>query len=215
MPPFSLHDAFSPGGLAALVQVVLIDLSLAGDNVLVLGTLVAGLPPLQRRRALLGGVALALVCTTGCAILATRLLHVVGLLFAGGLLLLWVAWRLWREFRHPHAPPASGTVRGFGGAALRIALADLSMSLDNVLAVAGVARDHPAVLVFGLSLSVVATAAAAGLIARVIARYRWIGLVGIAVIVVVAVSMMVQGWRDPSVGLGLVARCGFDRDCPR
>ena len=214
MPPFSLHDAFSPGGLAALVQVVLIDLSLAGDNIVVLGTLVAGLPPRERRRALWLGIGLALVCMIAFAIVATRLLHVVGLLFTGGLLLLWVAWRFWHEARQTQVRPASRPV-GFARAALLIAMADLSMSLDNVLAVAGVARDHPMVLVFGLSLSVVVTAAAAGVMARIVARHRWIGLIGMVVILFVAGSMIVQGWRDPTVGIGMVARCGFDRDCTR
>jgi YjbE family integral membrane protein len=201
MPWLSLADAFTPGGLAALSQVVVIDLTLAGDNVVILGTVAAGLPADQRKRVMTFGIGMALVCLTGLALVATRLLHVIGLTFAGGLLLLWVAWRLWRETGPHHLADAAPTATSFARAAVRVALADLSMSLDNVLAVAGAARAHPAVLFFGLGLSVTLTAIAAGLIARLIARHRWIGHVGLAVIVVVAVMMIHDGWANPATGL--------------
>ena len=211
MSVFSLADAFSPAGLAALGQVIAIDLMLAGDNVVVLGTLAAGLPPRDRKRVLLLGVGLSLLCLLVFAWFATRLLQVVGLLFAGGLLLLWVAWKLWRELRAGHSK-ATGHVaaapRSFARAAVQVALADLSMSLDNVLAVAGAARDHPTVLFFGLGLSVTLMAVAANLIARVIERHRWIAYAGLAVIVYVAGTMLHQGWTDPKVGLDALFRRG-------
>ena len=204
MPPFSLADALSPAGLTALAQVAMIDLMLAGDNVVILGTLAAGLPVAQRKRILTIGIGLALVCLIGFAWFATLLLHVVGLLFAGGLLLLWVAWRLWRELRHPAMSSKAGPSEptSLTGAVIRIAVADLSMSLDNVLAVAGAARDHPTVLVIGLALSVTLVAVAANAIARLIERHRWIAYAGLAMILYVAVSMIHRGVVDPSIGVG-------------
>lgn len=194
-------DIFTAGGLAALGQVIMIDLMLAGDNVVILGTLAAGLPPADRKRVLSIGVGMALVFLIGFALLATRLLQVVGLTFAGGLLLLWVGWKLFRELRQGrvgHAPVAASvkpakTVRQ---AIVQVMIADLSMSLDNVLAVAGAARDHPAVLFVGLALSVTLMAVAASYIARVIERHHWIAYVGLAVIVYVAGSMIVAGGRQ-------------------
>ena len=171
-----------------------------------LGTLAAGLPARDRRRVLMLGVGVSLVCLVAFAWFATRLLQVIGLLFAGGLLLLWVAWKLWRELRAgEHATVEAGrsaAPKGFAKAALQVALADLSMSLDNVLAVAGAAREHPTVLVFGLALSVTLMAVAANLIARFIERHRWIAYLGLAVILYVAGSMVHQGWIDPDVGVG-------------
>jgi YjbE family integral membrane protein len=211
MPDFSIADVFSAAGLATLAQVIMIDLMLAGDNVVVLGTLAAGLPPKERKRVLAIGVGIALVCLVSFAFLATQLLHVVGLLFAGGLLLLWVAWKLFREIR-PGAPaeetPDVSAIAGgrpaksFAKAAVQVALADLSMSLDNVLAVAGAAREHPTVLFFGLALSVTLMAVAANLIARVIEKHRWIAFIGLAVILYVAGSMIYHGIVDPEVGVG-------------
>jgi YjbE family integral membrane protein len=210
MPHFSIADAFSAAGLATLVQVIMIDLMLAGDNVVVLGTLAAGLPPRDRKRVLAIGVGIALVCLVVFALVATRLLHVVGLLFAGGLLLLWVAWKLFREVR-PGASADEGAdapligdgrpPKSFAKAAVQVALADLSMSLDNVLAVAGAARNHPTVLLFGLALSVTLMAVAANLIARVIERHRWIAYIGLLVILYVAGSMIYHGVVDRHVGL--------------
>ncbi len=198
MGPINLADIATPSGLAALGQVIMIDLMLAGDNIVILGTLAAGLPPAARRRVLGIGVALALVFLIGFALLATRLLQVIGLTLAGGLLLLWVGWKLFRELRRGHvghapvdapAKPAKTVTQ----AVVQVALTDLSMSLDNVLAVAGAARDHPTVLLVGLAFSVAVMAVAANYIARVIERNRWIAYIGLAVIVYVAGSMIVAG----------------------
>jgi YjbE family integral membrane protein len=209
MPVFDLADVFTTAGLAALGQVIMIDLMLAGDNVVVLGTLAAGLPERDRRRVLLLGVGMALVCLVGFAWFATQLLHVVGLLFAGGVLLLWVAWKLFRELREARGGRADEAVeaaprppKSFAKAALQVAIANLSRSLDNVLAVAGAARDHPTVLFFGLALSVTLMAVAANYIARLIERYHWIAYLGLVVILYVAGSMIYDGVLDQEVGLG-------------
>jgi YjbE family integral membrane protein len=205
-------DVLTPAGLAALGQVILIDLMLAGDNVMVLGTLAAGLPAGQRRRVLAIGVGIAMACLIGFALIATTLLNVIGLLLAGGLLLLWVAWKLFREL-HPAGPapsiddPATPAIEGipqtksFGRAVVQVVIADLSMSLDNVLAVAGAAREHPTVLLFGLLLSVTLMAVAANFIARIIGRYHWIAYIGLLVILYVAGSMIYHGIVDPRVGV--------------
>ena len=217
MPTFSIADVFTAAGLATLGQVIMIDLMLAGDNVVVLGTLAAGLPPKNRKRVLGIGVGIALVCLVGFAFFATTLLHVVGLLFAGGVLLLWVGWKLFREIRPPKVAmpvddPDTPAIEGgrpsksFGKAVVQVALADLSMSLDNVLAVAGAARDHPTVLFFGLALSVTLMAVAANLIARIIERYHWIAYIGLVVILYVAGSMIYDGWVDPEIGIGHLFR---------
>lgn len=219
MPAFDPADVLTPAGLAALGQVILIDLMLAGDNVVVLGTLAAGLPEAARRRVLALGVGVALVCLVGFAWFATRLLAVVGLLFAGGLLLLWVAWRLWRDLRAGtlgHGTDVQGTARpprSLARAAAQIALADLSMSLDNVLAVAGAARNHPTVLIVGLALSVTLMAVAASLIAGVIGRHRWLAYLGLAIIVWIAGSMVWEGWTDRQVGVGRVVECRIGHRC--
>lgn len=207
MPDFSIADVFTTAGLAALGQVLMIDLMLAGDNVVVLGTLTAGLAPRARRRVLALGVGVALVCLVSFAFFATRLLQVPGLLFAGGLLLLWVAWRLYRELRRggmvaadvqaADARPAQSVAR----VAAQVAVADLSMSLDNVLAVAGAAREHPTVLFFGLGFSVTVMAVAANLIAALIQRHQWIAYLGLAVILYVAGSMLYEGVVDPESGV--------------
>ena len=203
-----IADVFTSAGLAALGQVIMIDLMLAGDNVVVLGTLASGLPPKERRQVLALGVGIALVFLVGFAWFATALLHVVGLLFAGGLLLLWVAWKLFREVHAGKVGEGGDAVDGlkpaktFGRAAVQVALADLSMSLDNVLAVAGAARNHPTVLFFGLGLSVTLVAVAANLIARIIQRHHWIAYVGLVCILYVAGSMIYQGVIDPEIGIG-------------
>jgi YjbE family integral membrane protein len=200
----SLIDAAS---LAALVEILLIDIVLAGDNAIVVGALAAGLPAEQRRKVIMLGVAAALVLRIAFALIVTQLLQVVGLILAGGFLLLWVAWKMWRELRHASESAGSAEIVGdehsglrpaksFASAAWGVAIADVSMSLDNVLAVAGAARDHPWILVFGLILSVVLMGVAANFIARYIERYRWIAYVGLAVIVWVAGKMIWDGWHD-------------------
>ena len=204
---FNLADVFTAAGLLTLGQVVLIDLIFSGDNAMVLGTLSAGLPPAQRKRVLALGVVMAMVCLIGFALIATQLLQIVGLLFAGGLLLLWVAWKLYSEIRqgaHGGAGDVAGTPRApktFRQAAVQVAITNISLSLDNVLAVAGAARDHPAVLFFGLALSVTLMGLAANFIARVIQRYHWVAYLGLVVILYVAGSMIVHGIADPNIGV--------------
>ena len=202
-----LSALFSPEAIAAFFEILVIDIVLAGDNAIVVGALAAGLPPEQRRKVIVIGVAAALVLRIAFALIVTQLLQIVGLILAGGLLLLWVAWKMWRELHHQGQSAGSPEVHGdeqsglrpaksFAGAAWGVALADVSMSLDNVLAVAGAAQDHPQILVFGLILSVVLMGVAANFIARYIERYRWIAYVGLAVIVWVAGKMIWEGWHD-------------------
>ena len=191
--------------LAAFGQVLLIDIVLAGDNAIVVGALAAGLPDEQRKKVILIGIIAALVLRIGFALIATWLLSIVGLIFAGGLLLLWVSWKMWRELHHSR-PSEDGVdnvrpARSFAGAAWAVALADVSMSLDNVLAVAGAAREHPGILIIGLVLSVALMGLAANLIARYIERYRWIAYVGLVVIVYVAGKMIYDGIVDPTIGI--------------
>ncbi len=203
-----------PAALAAFFQVLMIDLVLAGDNAIVVGALAAGLPPEQRRKVILIGVIAALVLRILFALIVTTLLQIIGLILIGGLLLLWVAWRMWRDLRQPlECSPGSEEIVGdehsglraaksLSGAVWAVAVADVSMSLDNVLAVAGAARDHPGILIVGLVFAVALMGIAANIIARYIERYRWIGYVGLAVIVYVAGKMIYDGWVDPQVGLG-------------
>ncbi|WP_324699116.1 YjbE family putative metal transport protein [Novosphingobium sp. RL4] len=195
----------SPAALAAFGQVVLIDVMLAADNAIVVGALAAGLPAAMRRKVILIGVLAALVLRIGFALVVTQLMQVVGLVFAGGLLLVWVAWKMWRELREDVGgeddPVAKAAPRSFAAAAWAVAVADISMSLDNVLAVAGAARDHPGILAIGLILSVALMGLAANLLARVIERYRWIAYVGLLVILYVAGKMIWEGLVDPSRGL--------------
>ena len=183
--------------LTALFSVVLIDIVLAGDNAVVVGTAAAGLPAQQQRRVIVIGAALALVARILFALVAVQLLAIIGLLLAGGLLLLWVAWKIWRELHgHGHDEAASETVAGaktMRSAILQVAVADISMSLDNVLAVAGAARDHPYIMIFGLLLSIALMAVAAQMIARLIDRHRWIAYVGLAIVLLVAVKMIWEG----------------------
>jgi YjbE family integral membrane protein len=199
--------------LAALGKVIMIDLVLAGDNAIVIGLAAAGLPQAQRAGAILIGVAAATLMRIGFAAMTTQLLSVFGLILAGGLLLLWVCWKMWRELQNgPHdlsegdadaiTANADGTaVIGRSGktmmqATTQIIIADISMSLDNVLAVAGAAREHPWVLVFGLVLSIALMGAAAGFIARLLQRHRWIAYVGLAVILYVSIEMIYRGWLE-------------------
>jgi YjbE family integral membrane protein len=203
-----------PAAFAAFLQVLMIDLVLAGDNAIVVGALAAGLPPDQRRKVIVIGVLAALVLRIAFALVVTQLLQIIGLILIGGLLLLWVAWRMWRDLRdhqgeswgseeivgdeHAGLKPA----KSFAAAAWSVAIADVSMSLDNVLAVAGAARDHPGILIVGLIFAVAMMGVAANIIARYIERYRWIAWIGLAVIVYVAGKMIYDGWIDPNVGLG-------------
>jgi len=196
----------------ALIQVVMIDLVLAGDNAVVIGLAAAGLPSEQRKRAILIGILAATVLRILCAGIATPLLQLLGLQLAGGILLLWVCWKMWRELNTTpqdqqggdealvaYAPGRSGTVAGslgrktFGHATLQIVVADVSMSLDNVLAVAGAAREHPIVLAFGLLLSIALMGVAADLIARLLNKQRWIAYVGLAIVLYVACEMIYRG----------------------
>ena len=206
---------FSAGAIAAFTEVVLIDLVLAGDNAIVVGALAAGLPPEQRRKVILLGVIAALVLRIGFALVVTQLLQIVGLILAGGLLLLWVAWKMWRELHHGGESAGSEELVGdersglrpaksFAAAAWAVAVADVSMSLDNVLAVAGAAREHPGILIVGLVLSVALMGIAANFIARYIERYRWIAYVGLAVILWVALKMIWEGWHDVAPVLAFV-----------
>jgi YjbE family integral membrane protein len=198
------------GALASLVQVLLIDLVLAGDNAVAVGLAAAGLPADQRRRVIVLGLAAAVAMRIGFALVTTQLLQVVGLLLGGGLLLLWVCWKMWRDLaQHAPEPALAGHAGGlarpaktFGQALLAIVAADLSMSLDNVLAVAGAARDEPAVLVVGLLVSIVLMGAAANAIAGMLERHRWIGYLGLAIVLYVALHMIWEGHREVIVDLG-------------
>ena len=194
----------TPAAIAAFFEILAIDIVLAGDNVIVVGALAAGLPAADRRKVIMIGVLAALVLRILFALLVTQLLQIVGLVLAGGILLLWVAWRMYRELRHEGESKGSEEIVGdehsglkasksFAGAAWGVAFADVSMSLDNVLAVAGAAKDHPYVLVFGLILSVILMGVAANVIARYIERYRWIAWVGLIVILWVALKMIWEG----------------------
>lgn len=179
---------------ATLAQVLLIDLTLAGDNAVVVGMAVTGLAGRERRRAILFGTIGATVIRLLFALIAVRLITIIGLTLAGGLLLLWVAWRMYRELRVHQAGGKTGSApASFRGAMLRIILADLSMSLDNVLAVAGAARQDIAALVAGLVFSVVLMGAAASTVANLIERYRWIAWVGLLIVLYVAARMVWDG----------------------
>ena len=202
-----------PAAFAAFLQVLMIDLVLAGDNAIVVGALAAGLPPDQRRKVIMLGVLAALVLRIAFALIVTQLLQVIGLILIGGLLLLWVAYNLFKEI-HPSQPvilddPDTAEVEGppqtktFLQAAVQIAIADLSMSLDNVLLVASIAKDNPALLVIGLSFSVLFMGFAANYVARLIQRYHWINYVGLAVILYVAGNMIYEGWVGGEHVLGL------------
>jgi len=201
--------------ITAFLQVIMIDLVLAGDNAIVIGLAAAGLPHEQRTKAILIGVAAATALRIVFAGITTQLLRLVGLLFAGGLLLLWVCWKMWRELRAPveqeeeaaealtdYDINANGTIaahvprKTFAQAAGQIIVADVSMSLDNVLAVAGAAREHPVVLIFGLALSIGLMGVAASFIARLLQNHRWIAYVGLAVIVYVALEMIYRGAHE-------------------
>ncbi len=182
--------------LAALAQVVLIDVTLAADNAIVVGLAVAGLPAKQRRPAIVLGIGAATVIRIAFGLVALRLLEIIGLTLAGGLLLLWVAWKMLRDLRGNRNVSADGAPMTLGRAMLRIVLADISMSLDNVLAVAGAARDSMLVLAVGLLLAVVLMAVAADFIAGLVGRQRWLAWVGLAMVVYVALRMIWDGSHE-------------------
>ena len=216
---FSFSSIFTGAGLAKLGQIIVGDLTMAGDNVVIMGSLASGLPESDRRRVLMLGVAMALAFLITFAVLATQLLKITGLVFAGGLLLLWVAYNMWKEL-HPSEPvvsddPDTPEVEGpprtktFLQAAVQIMIADLSMSLDNVLLVASIARDNPALLIVGLTFSVLFMGFAANYVARHIQRYHWINYVGLAVILYVACNMIYEGWVGGEHVLGLRSVLGF------
>jgi YjbE family integral membrane protein len=209
-------EIFTPEYFAALAQVIGIDLVLAGDNAIVIGLAAAGLPKEQRNKAILLGIVAATVMRICFALITTQLLAIVGLLLAGGILLLWVCWKMWRELREGHADEEraeealtgqdinlDGTVAGgaptktFAQAATQIVVADVTMSLDNVLAVAGVGHDqHISVIIIGLGLSIALMGLAATFIAQLLNKYRWIAYVGLAIILYVALSMIWEGWHE-------------------
>jgi YjbE family integral membrane protein len=203
-----MTDFFTAEAMTALFQVVMIDLVLAGDNAIVIGLAAAGLPKEQRGKAILIGIIAATILRIGFASVTVQLLQIIGLLLAGGVLLLWVCWKMWRELR---AGPAhdidelekldadgapTGPRKTLGQAIWQITLADVSMSLDNVLAVAGAAREHPSILVFGLALSIALMGLAASFIAKLLQKHRWIAYVGLAIILYVAGDMIYRGFRE-------------------
>jgi YjbE family integral membrane protein len=201
-------EMISSEALTAFFQVVMIDLVLAGDNAIVIGLAAAGLPEAQRRKAIVIGILAATALRIGFASITVQLLQIIGLLLAGGILLLWVCWKMWRELRTSHdeaklqdlsaasavdgSAPA-GHQKTLGQAIWQITLADVSMSLDNVLAVAGAAREHPMILIFGLALSIALMGLAANFIARLLEKQRWIAYVGLAIILYVALDMCYRG----------------------
>ncbi|WP_035680157.1 TerC family protein [Azospirillum brasilense] len=200
--------------LTALGQVVAIDLVLAGDNAIVVGMAAAAVPKEQRRKVIVWGIGAAIILRIAFALITTQLLAIIGLTLAGGVLLLWVCWKMYRELRShgedevtpDEALAANGSgdaavgaavaTTTFGAAVWQIVVADVSMSLDNVLAVAGAAKDHPTVLVIGLLLSVVLMGAAANMIAHILHKHRWIGWVGLAIISYVALDMIWRGGNE-------------------
>ncbi|MFC3070333.1 YjbE family putative metal transport protein [Phenylobacterium soli] len=225
----SLPHLLDAGAVTAFFQVVLIDVALAGDNAVAVGLVAAALPPKERRRAIFLGLAGAVVMRIGFALIAAQLMQLVGLLLTGGLLLLWVCWKMWRELREsaraeeaegraaleeaagpetetPAALPSRRTAKTMGGALLQILLADLTMSLDNVLAVAGAAHKHPAILAAGVLISITLMGVAASWIARLLHRFRWIGYLGLVIVLYVAVHMIWEGSRTVAIDLGQTPR---------
>ena len=208
-----------PGAIGALFQVIMIDLVLAGDNAVVIGLAAAGLPHAMRRKAIIVGVGVATLLRIAFAFAAVQILAITGLLLAGGILLLWVCWKMWQETKTHEAhleaqrliasgqPPPTEIAgvklkraKTMGQAVLQIILADVSMSLDNVLAVAGAAQHHLAALIFGLALSVALMGFASAFIANLLDRHRWIAYIGLAIIFVVALRMVYQGLDNVTGG---------------
>ncbi|RWX78398.1 TerC family protein [Neorhizobium lilium] len=196
-------DIFTAAGFAALLEVIAINLVLSGDNAIVIGLAAAGLPADMRRKAIIFGIAAATVLRLVFAAVTSYLLGIVGLQLLGGLLLAWVCWKMWSELRQngdAHADElanqAGAHQKTFFQAATQIVVADVSMSLDNVLAVAGAAQEHSAVLIIGLVVSIALMGVAANFVARLLGRFRWIGYLGLAVIVYVAASMIYHGFVE-------------------
>ena len=198
-----MSDMVSSEAVAALLQVIMINFVLSGDNAVVIGLATVGLPPEQRKRAIFVGILAATALRIAFAGVAVQLLQIIGLLLAGGILLLWVCWKMWRDLRarsHDDANDATDDAMGrsaprktFRQAAVQIVIADVSMSLDNVLAVAGAARERPFILAFGLLLSIAMMGVAANLLGRLIEKYRWIAYLGLAIILYVACEMIYRG----------------------
>jgi YjbE family integral membrane protein len=209
-----MADIISSEAVAALLQVVTIDLVLAGDNAIVIGLAAAGLPPDQRKRAIVIGIFAATALRIAFAVIVTQLLQVLGLMLAGGILLLWVCWKMWRELRAVPQMHQANKDDGRSGeglhrktltqATLQIVVADISMSLDNVLALAGAARDHPAILAFGLLLSIALMGIGANWLARVLQKHRWIAYVGLALILYVAGDMIYRGAHELKPAFGVI-----------
>jgi YjbE family integral membrane protein len=208
-----MNAYFTTEALTALFQVIMIDLVLAGDNAIVIGLAAAGLPQHQRMKVIFWGIAAATLMRIGFASVTVQLLQIIGLLLAGGILLLWVCWKMWRELRQPHhhapvefaaaggvpieaALPSDTPKKTFGQAIWQIIVADVSMSLDNVLAVAGASRNYPYILVFGLVLSIALMGIAANFMAQLLQKHRWIAYVGLAIILYVALDMCYRGARE-------------------
>jgi YjbE family integral membrane protein len=202
----NLGQYIDVAALGALVSVVIIDLTLAGDNAIVVGMAARGLPRVQQQRVILLGIAAATALRIGFALITVQLLEIIGLTLAGGILLLWVAWKMYRELKHQRAatahandkpdgdePGAIMPRKSFSQALFQVVLADVSMSLDNVLAVAGTARDHFWVLVTGLVLSVALMGVASTFVARVLDRYHWIAWIGLGIVAAVALRMIYEG----------------------
>jgi YjbE family integral membrane protein len=189
-------DAFN-----VLIQVIFIDLVLAGDNAIIVGMVASRVPPEMRKKVILFGIGAAVVMRIGFSLITVQLLNVIGLKLIGGALLLWVCWRLWSELRsgYDELEGADGEEKPFTSmrpAIFQIVIADLSMSIDNVLAIAGVSRDYPAILVFGLALSVAFMVFAATLIAKLLKRYPWVAYVGLILIFYVSLVMMWEGGNE-------------------
>jgi YjbE family integral membrane protein len=193
-------EIFTATGLTALLEIIAINLVLSGDNAIVIGLAAAGLPADMRRKAILFGISAATVLRIIFAAATAYLLGIVGLQLVGGLLLSWVCWKMWSELRagdqsHEDALAAqeSAATKTFFQAATQIVVADVSMSLDNVLAVAGAAQENSTVLIIGLVVSIALMGVAANFVAKLLARFRWIAYLGLAVIVYVAITMIYQG----------------------
>ena len=199
-------------GLIALLQVILIDITLAGDNAVVIGMAAARVPREERRKVIFWGLVAAVSLRVVLATGVLQLLHIIGLKLAGGILLLWVSWRILREIRHekhqhhgaasgsgdqhPHALSKKETDERVRRAITQIAIADVSMSLDNVLAVAGAAQGHVLILVIGLMLSIALMGIAASYVARLLKRHPWVSYAGLFVVLYVAVNMIVRGGNE-------------------